>query len=185
MTVNGQAYQQVTHRGKHLGRKLGRADADAQREIIGVDHDLQHPGEQEVVSAQGPALPGNQHDITRRTSREQAAHRLQRLGGPAGQGCRAQRRFGVVGAAVVRRVICRGRRHPGGPVVVHVDTLQWRDVRRHRQKLRGPDYLPSQVTGERSDGHLRQGTRHQPLVADLAPLDEVQRDGRGHREHCV
>src|SRR5690349_11443371 len=43
-------------------------------------HDLQHPGEQEVISAQGPALPGNQHDITYRTSREQAAHYLQRPG---------------------------------------------------------------------------------------------------------
>ena len=29
MTLNGQAHQQVAHRCKHLGRELGRADADA------------------------------------------------------------------------------------------------------------------------------------------------------------
>jgi len=68
---------------------------------------------------------------------------------------------------------------------MRVDRLQRRDVRRHRQKLRGPDYLPSQVTGERSDGHLRQDARHQPPIADLASLDEVQRNRRGHRKHCV
>jgi len=70
-------------------------------------------------------------------------------------------------------------------MVVRVGTLQGRDVRRRRQQLHGPDYLPSQVTGERSDGHLRQDARHEPLFADLLSLDEVQRDCRGHRKHCV
>ena len=69
---------------------------------------------------------------------------------------------------------------------MRVDRFQWRDVRHHRQpQLRGPDYLPYQMTGERSDGHLRQDARHQPLVAHLASLDEVQRDRRGHREYGV
>jgi hypothetical protein len=68
---------------------------------------------------------------------------------------------------------------------MRVNRLQREDVRRHRQEFRGSDYLPSQVTGERSDGHLGQGARHQPLVADLAALDEVQRDCRGHRKYCV
>ena len=68
---------------------------------------------------------------------------------------------------------------------MRVSRLQREDVRRHRQEFRGPDYLPSQVTGERSDGHLRQDARHEPLVADLASLDEVQRDRRGHREYGV
>lgn len=58
MTFNGQAHQQVAHRCKHFGRKLGRADSDAQREIIGMDHDLEHPGEQEVVSAQDQRCQG-------------------------------------------------------------------------------------------------------------------------------
>jgi len=40
MTLNGQAHQQVAHGCKHLGRKLGCAEADALREIIGMDHDL-------------------------------------------------------------------------------------------------------------------------------------------------
>ena len=68
---------------------------------------------------------------------------------------------------------------------MRVDTLQRRDVRRHRQQLRGSDYLPSQVTGERSDERLRQDARHEPLFADLLSLDKVQRDCRGHRKHCV
>jgi len=68
---------------------------------------------------------------------------------------------------------------------MHVDTLQRRDIRRRWQELRGSGYLPSQVTGERSDGHLRQGARHEPLVGDLVSLDEVQRDCRGDRERCV
>jgi hypothetical protein len=45
------------------------------------------------------ALPGNQHDITGRTSREQAAHRRQRPGASAGEDRCAKRRFRVVGAA--------------------------------------------------------------------------------------
>jgi hypothetical protein len=61
MTLYGQLHQQLGHRRKHLGSKLVRADAGAQREIIGMDNDLRHPGEQEVISAQGPSLPGNQH----------------------------------------------------------------------------------------------------------------------------
>ena len=68
---------------------------------------------------------------------------------------------------------------------MRISRLQREEVRRDGKNLRGPDYLPSQVTGERSDGHLRQDARHNPLVADLASLDEVQRDRRGHRKHCV
>jgi hypothetical protein len=59
----------------------------------------------------------------------------------------------------------------GGPITEPIPARL--PVRRHRQELRGSDYLPSQVTGERSGGHLRQGARHEPLVADLASLDEV------------
>ena len=68
---------------------------------------------------------------------------------------------------------------------MRVSRFKREDVRRHGKDLRGPDYLPSQVTGKRSDGHFRQDARHNPLVADLASLDEVQRDRRGHRKHCV
>ncbi len=68
---------------------------------------------------------------------------------------------------------------------MRVSRLQREGVRRQGKDLRGPDYLPSQVTGKRSDGHLRQDARHNPLVADLASLDEVQRDRRGHRKYCV
>jgi len=138
MTLYGQSHQQVAYRRKHLGRKLGCADASAQREIIGMHHDLQHPGEQEVISAQGPALPGNQHDITYRTSREQAAHCLQCPGALVGEGRRAKRRLRVVGAAIVRRVVRRGRHHPGGPVVMRVSRRQREDVRRRGKNLRGP-----------------------------------------------
>ena len=68
---------------------------------------------------------------------------------------------------------------------MRVSRFQREDVHRHGQNLRGPDYLPSQATGERADGHLRQDARHDPLAADLASLDEVQRDRRGHPEHRV
>lgn len=70
-------------------------------------------------------------------------------------------------------------------MVVRIDRPKWRDVRRHRQELCGSDYLPAKVTGERSDGHLRQGTRHEPLFADLISPDEVQRDCGGHRKRGV
>ena len=41
------------------------------------------------------------------------------------------------------------------------------------------------MTGERADGHLRQGTGHEPPFADLISPDEVQRDCGGHRKRGV
>jgi integrase len=76
VTLNGQAHQQVAYWRKHLGRKLRRADANAYREIVGMHHDLQHAGEQEIASMQGPALPGNQNEIVRGTPLD--AHNVRR-----------------------------------------------------------------------------------------------------------
>jgi len=185
VTLDGQPDQQIAHWRKYLGWKFGRGDIKADREIIGVYHDLQHAGEQEVASPQGPALPGNQYDVTCGAGGEQPAHLLQRPGCPVPEGRRAKCGFGVVGAAVVGRVIRRCRRHPCRTLVVRVSTVQRRDLRRHREKLRSQDDLSSQVTGKRSDGHLGQGTRLSPLVADLGPLDQVQRDRSCDRKHAV
>lgn len=77
------------------------------------------------------------------------------------------------------------RRNPGGPVVVSVGGVQRRDAGRRRQQLRGPDRLPSQVTGQCPHGQLRQGARPQPPIGHLGSLDQLQRDRRGDREHRV
>jgi hypothetical protein len=66
-----------------------------------------------------------------------------------------------------------------------VDRIQRREIRRCLQELCASNYLPSQVTGERADGHLGQRARHEPLLADLTPVDEVERNCRSRRKHCV
>ena len=69
MALNGQGCRQVAYRREYPGGRPGRADGDVEREITGMDHDLQHPGEQEVVPAQGPAPPGNRRTRLRLAAR--------------------------------------------------------------------------------------------------------------------
>jgi hypothetical protein len=112
-------------------------------------------------------------------------NRLERLRYSADEGRQAGCSFVVVGAAVVLRVIRRGRCHPGRLVIVRIDRLKRWNLRGQRQELRSSDYLETQMTRERADGHLRQGARLQPVIGYLAPLDQAQRRRSGHRKRSV
>ena len=68
---------------------------------------------------------------------------------------------------------------------MRVGGVEGRNVGSDDKKFCGPDRLPSQVTGQHTDGHLWQDGRLGPLMGYLAPSDQLKGDGSGGHERGV
>ena len=167
------AASSATTGSRTSGANAGRGSPDADREVVGMHHDLQQTADQEVVGPQGAVLPG---DVRRRRG---GRDRRAQLGARLLQDidrvrvARTRHLVEVVADRGVLGVVTPGVEPVDAGVVVG---QRHRLHRRHRHDPEELDRglrLADQVPGDPSDRHARQRRLTLPGRRDSGGGDQV------------